>query len=974
MSHITGTIVTIGPVTIGPDSGSPPTSANTWTYSFSPTPPPIGNTKFVILHFQSANLPAHNRVEVDLGYGGEKDVFTSADGGDFWTRPVNVAALAATVTVRYISNGAATGSIVFDRYGRGERHPGDLDPSALSNSDPFLLDATYTEPVYDPFWFCHTPPHWENAACVIPGGDIRTTVAPSVGIIIQASETEYTTPAFPILVTCTGTLIDTDLVIGAGHCMTNPIEDAKSASIVFGYQTECDGSRPAGYSPRVAKVKRVIRQRYDSGFDYCLFQLDVPPGGLGIPPLTMRTDLPAIGEQIFGVHHPNGAVKKLSIPHPGFETVISSDSMGIHVNLDVSGGSSGSGLFDTAGRIVGVLSNGSACGLNYFPTATILQELAAPITPPITRDVMLVFDRSGSMSMDAGTGHTKIVEAQQAAALFIQLVRASTGNRVGLVSFSTAPSTDFPLSDVNAANKSTLIGPPLAGSKIGQLNPSGSTTIGGGLKTAATQLAPGANPRSILLMTDGLQNTPPMIEAPDVQGVLGGIDINAIGFGTEANLDGALLTELSQTHNGLYVRAGSGLDLKKYFALAFGNIFEAGMLMDPEFVLGQDVMQAKPVPFQVCGEETITVVVGWDNFDATLRIEVTTPAHVNIAAGSPGVETASEQTWTFMRIPLPYGGERDGLWSVTVFRPDGGGEFPPPAPAVRYFVNIVASGGPLLERMPDSRRYFTGDAINPLVMLRYRTGGSPRNAAVKMTVRRPSASLGNILANARLRPPIALAGDTIPARQATLLAVESETGHPAVDYTETAFDLASTPEHTDAFEPNGLFGRKLKDLLTVEGSYTFHAVATYGTDCVATRELQWSVHVDPAVDPSRTQVSTTQTGTRPDGTLEGTVTITPRDPYGNLIGPGRQGGLTVTGAPGTTVTGPIRDNGDGTYTVPVAWNPAVDGPGVIVGQPGRPPVIVGPPARPVKSCRFCWFLVALLVLLVVLLLLLWFFK
>ena len=62
---------------------------------------------------------------------------------------------------------------------------------------------------------------------------------------------------------------------------------------------------------------------------------------------------------------------------------------------------------------------------------------------------MIVFDRSGSMSLDAGTGKTKIEEARDAASLFIQLVRASTGNRVGLVSFSTLPATPFPIDDVD---------------------------------------------------------------------------------------------------------------------------------------------------------------------------------------------------------------------------------------------------------------------------------------------------------------------------------------------------------------------------------------------------------------------------------------------------------------------------------------------------------------------------------------------
>ena len=92
MSHITGIIQTLGaPLTIGPGSGSPPTSPNVWAIDFAHTPAP-GGTKLLILHFRNVTLPGANRLEVDLGY--DIDVFTSADGGEFWTRPVNVHAFA----------------------------------------------------------------------------------------------------------------------------------------------------------------------------------------------------------------------------------------------------------------------------------------------------------------------------------------------------------------------------------------------------------------------------------------------------------------------------------------------------------------------------------------------------------------------------------------------------------------------------------------------------------------------------------------------------------------------------------------------------------------------------------------------------------------------------------------------------------------------------------------------------------------
>src|SRR5579872_6227858 len=116
MSHNVGTVQTVSPaVTIGPDTGAAPSSANTWSVNFASTPAPTG-TKFLILHFTGVSLPASNRLEVDLGY--DTDVFTSADGSDFWTRPVNVYALTGgLVPIRYVTNGAATGSATLDQYG-----------------------------------------------------------------------------------------------------------------------------------------------------------------------------------------------------------------------------------------------------------------------------------------------------------------------------------------------------------------------------------------------------------------------------------------------------------------------------------------------------------------------------------------------------------------------------------------------------------------------------------------------------------------------------------------------------------------------------------------------------------------------------------------------------------------------------------------------------------------------------------------
>jgi hypothetical protein len=945
VSHVTGTVQVVSPALgVGPAFGVA-TSPGTWAVEFAPTPAPSG-TKLLMLHFSNAQLPAGNRLEVDLGYG--TDVFTAADGSAFWTRPVNPFALpGGRVPIRYLAAGAPAGGVQLDRYGRGERHgPETLyawNGSALSNCDPFLPDASYLEPVYDPFWYCADPPRWENARCVQPASDIRASVARSVGMVVSVHGDH--------LGTCSVTLVGPDVVLTAGHCLSRI--EATSSSVTFDYAVECDGSRPAGYTARFHKVIEVVRHGDDDGSgDYCLLRLAVPPGGIGLPSIQLRHDLPAVGERIFGVHHPNGAVKKLSVPHPAFDTVTASGSAAVTVPSDfhVSGGSSGSGLFDAAGRIVGVLANGDPCGryarrpLAYFPTATIVQHLGTP--PPgavATRDVMVLLDRSGSMSAPGASGRPKIDEARDALSLFVQLVRSGTGNRVGLASFSTTAHVDAWLALVSDAAKAALVGPPpFAGGIAGTLVPDGTTSIGAGIDAAGRAfLGGGPNPDAILLLTDGLQNTPPLVA--DVERGLGGIAVEAIGYGTEASLDGALLSRLASDHGGMYARADTSLRLEKFFAQAFGNIFESGLLQDPDHTLAAGVNVGEAVPFDVCGEERITVVVGWDRDDEQLALDVATPGGTSLFSSSPGTEHAAGRTWRFLRIPLPVGGERDGRWSVRVRRVVGPGEIVAPGSEVRYFLSVVASGGPRLVRIPPAARWYTGDAINPIVQLRYDTGGSPGGASASLTVRCPTAGAGNLLAQAGLGPPGEVAGDAIPARNATLMALEQSAGGPLVGHVERTFALSPGPASTGGwFRSAGRFGVVLDDLLKMEGDYTFHARATYGEDCRASREVMWSVHVDVGVDPAQTTVDVQVHGSHPAGGERVTITIHPRDRFGNSVGPGHTDDIVVSGAPGTSLDGGLVDNGDGSYGATGVWQPLPggSGPGLVVGQPGRPPVVV----------------------------------
>lgn len=976
MSHNIGSIVEIAPIGIGPAHADS-------SLNFSHTPAPGQPTRFVILHFRNASFPANNRLEVDLGYG--TDVFNSSSGSEFWTRPINVNVLPGdNIPINYIEDGAASGGVELVGLGRGHRDSGDR-PCTFTNSDIFLHTNPYTEPVYDTYWICGanaatcaSDPKWKNFD-ILPAG-LRKTMGHAACMVVSAHGDH--------LSTCSATLVAEDLIFSAGHCFSiysgpSPLDpfSVLTASVVFDYQTEADGAKPAGYNPKIFKVIEVVEYGYDSGNDFMLLRIDISSGNTGIAPLSMRTDLPSIGEDVFAVHHPNGAVKKFSPRDADFLTVSGVASNRITVDVDVAGGSSGSGLYDRFGNVIGTLASGGrrdsvgSCSNHpgYFPTATMLTLIGTTPPPPIVdRDVMIVLDRSGSMSQSAATGRPKIEEARDAASLFVSMIEQDEGHRIGLVSFNNTPSLDHGLQSNSDTNVEMLIGPaPHSTGIVGGLSPSGSTTIGGGLEQALSQFSgSGTRDEVILLLTDGMENTPPMIE--NIESGIGNRRLCIVGYGDESNLNGPLLARLAILNDGSYTVAQDELALKKFFASCFGDIFEAGFLMDPDFEMPRNVREAEPLSFTVCGEEAVTVVLGWDKPESSLAFNVETPSGIVVPFSDPNVTSGRGRTWAFIKIKLPLNTEQDGTWKVNVFRPSGG-EFPPPAIDLKYFVNVVAKGGPALKLMADRRQYYTGDVYNPLVRLFYPNNISPAHAQVKLEVKRPKQSLGNILKENGLEQNSQVSGDTIPAVYSTLTAIKNQSNGNLVEYETLTFDLFDDGGHDDgAMESDGIFGNPLQDLFNAEGLYSLRASATFGHHCEATRELAWSVYVDSKVDENNTDINLTNNGDDSNGKQDWTVTITPKDSYGNFLGPGRLDVLDVAGTFGTDITGGVKDNGDGTYSVDVKVDSTkADEPSVVVQQPGSSPAVFCRPKETQSTetkLPSWWWLVILILMLIILVL------
>jgi len=181
-------------------------------------------------------------------------------------------------------------------------------------------------------------------------------------------------------------------------------------------------------------------------------------------------------------------------------------------------------------------------------------HLVAPVT---VRDgaVALCIDTSGSMAA-TDVQPTRADAASRAARAFIDNV--PDGTRVSIVAFSSSAAVIMPSSaDKDELRDALARIPP----------PNGGTAIGDALTVAARSLPP-VHHRTIVLVTDGVNNqgSDPLAVAPEIGQT--GTTIDTVGIGTsgsgllipgtaeEADLDENALRTVAQAGHGAYVRVG----------------------------------------------------------------------------------------------------------------------------------------------------------------------------------------------------------------------------------------------------------------------------------------------------------------------------------------------------------------------------------------------------------------------------------
>ncbi|TDO58991.1 von Willebrand factor type A domain-containing protein [Kribbella sp. VKM Ac-2571] len=275
-----------------------------------------------------------------------------------------------------------------------------------------------------------------------------------------------------------------------------------------------------------------------------------------------------------------------------------------------------------------------------------------------TAATALVLDRSGSMSEDRGDGQSKHVALQQAANIFVDLMLEGDG--VGIVRYnedaqplqSVLELGTGGLSDLNRnATHDTING---AG-----LDPQGATSIGDGIfeGRALLDAAPPYDVKSLVVLTDGIENSPRLISDVAAQ-------INertyAVGLGQPQNISVPALQTISGNNGGyLLVTGAISTDnrflLQKYFLQVLAGISNAEVVLDPDGELSVGAVHR--IPFQLSdGDSGVDVVLLTPRPEA-VDFRLQTPNGLLIepwrAQAEPAMRYVTGDGVAYYRITLP---------------------------------------------------------------------------------------------------------------------------------------------------------------------------------------------------------------------------------------------------------------------------------------------------------------------------------
>ena len=145
---------------------------------------------------------------------------------------------------------------------------------------------------------------------------------------------------------CTGTMISKDLMLTARHCVEYKRPD--NLTVAFNYELDRKANASKEY---IYEVEKFLELGGKDRLDYAIIKIKGRPGLMhGYNKLASKNTSIEDGDPILLLQHPDGQPLQLDVG----EVKNTSDKFIEYDDLDTLGGSSGAGLLNKKGKIIGV--------------------------------------------------------------------------------------------------------------------------------------------------------------------------------------------------------------------------------------------------------------------------------------------------------------------------------------------------------------------------------------------------------------------------------------------------------------------------------------------------------------------------------------------------------------------------------------------------------------------------------------------
>ncbi len=448
----------------------------------------------------------------------------------------------------------------------------------------------------------------------------------------------------------------------------------------------------------------------------------------------------------------------------------------------------------------------------------------------------------------------------------------------------------------------------------------GETTVSG------CNVAVGADPDTAQLVLAGSADYPPAPTAPLlVQGLGPRGPIFTIGLGEDAtHASGQLLDEISVETAGTGWFPVNGLALDAAFTESLVNLLQGGTVSRLTALIGSmPAAAAGTAPLPVAIDPSlgrVVFVVGWEQPDAEIDLELTQPD------GTPVVPLQVERGRRSLvaRIDLPASGP-SGTWHA---RLSNGNQAPPTAVFPPIEVRLAAYGVEtrLSFRVTESRRVGTDGPLSIIAELGWDGEGLADLAAGGLTVfiERPGENLGDILHDTATKS-VDPAFDQSPlgAKLAELVA----TGKLLERIAPRPVDGGVPLKHVGLGRYEGSL-----DGVEVGGQYGIRVDFDWDDPRTGPIHREQPAERHAIVVPTAEATTVAQ---QRRGELGIGLQITPRDRFGNYVGPGYAGHFSVL-IDGRPLTEPLADPGlTGDYLLDLSALPPGSDPRIEIRYRGK---------------------------------------